>query len=146
MLNQAYQILLVEDDDDHAMLMEMQLARVDSIKGCDRVRDGVEAFAWLASHAKLPDLVLLDLNLPRLGGDRLLEIIRNSEATRDLPVIVITSSRQAMDPQQVGKLAVVDVLVKPVSAEQIAKAIAMIPTPRTESACAELKNEERAVD
>ena len=85
MSNQTHHVLLVEDDDDHAMLMELQLSRVDFIKGLDRVADGVEALEWLASQDEFPDLILLDLNLPRLSGDQFLRIIRDSDDTRDLP-------------------------------------------------------------
>jgi CheY-like chemotaxis protein len=127
MSNQTHHVLLVEDDDDHAMLMELQLSRVDFIKGLDRVADGVEALEWLASQDEFPDLILLDLNLPRLSGDQFLRIIRDSDDTRDLPVVVVTSSNNAHDAEQVRRLAVVDVLVKPVSAQQLGDAIASIP-------------------
>ena len=98
-------ILLVEDNDDDAelTLMAFKAARISN--PILRVRDGVEALDYLfgrESHSgrdldDLPAVVLLDLNLPRLGGLDVLKAIRGAEYTRHLPVVILTSSDEEKD-------------------------------------------------
>jgi two-component system, response regulator len=98
-------ILLVEDNDDDAelTLMAFKAARISN--AFVRVRDGVEALDYLfarnayadRSLQDLPAIVLLDLNLPRLGGLEVLTAIRAAEHTKHLPVVVLTSSDEETD-------------------------------------------------
>jgi len=98
-------ILLVEDNDDDAelTLMAFQAARISN--PILRVRDGVEALDYLFGRDSysgrdlddLPVVVLLDLNLPRLGGLDVLKAVRSAEHTRHLPVVVLTSSDEEKD-------------------------------------------------
>jgi CheY-like chemotaxis protein len=102
-------ILLAEDNDGDVFLVRRALAK----RGLDHelvvTHNGEEAKIWLDAHTaanKLgsrPDLILLDLNLPRIDGGQLLSHIRKSDAFSRTPVIVLTSSdspkdrRMAMD-------------------------------------------------
>lgn len=93
-------ILLVEDNDDDADLTEMAFREASISNPIVRARDGVEALAMLQSAvdtSTLPVVVLLDLNLPRVNGLEVLEKIRAIEATRYLPVVVLTSSDEDRD-------------------------------------------------
>ena len=93
-------ILLVEDNDDDADLTEMAFREASISNPIVRARDGVEALAILQSAvdtSTLPVVVLLDLNLPRVNGLEVLEKIRAIEATRYLPVVVLTSSDEDRD-------------------------------------------------
>jgi len=95
-------ILLVEDNDDDADLTEMAFREANISNPIVRVRDGVEALALLhgvgaEGSAPLPVVVLLDLKLPRVGGIEVLKSIRASEATKHLPVVVLTSSDEDRD-------------------------------------------------
>ncbi|HYQ05161.1 MAG TPA: response regulator [Polyangiaceae bacterium] len=95
-------ILLIEDNDDDADLTEMAFRDANISNPIVRVRDGVEALALLhgngaASPAPLPVVVLLDLKLPKVGGIEVLKSIRASDATRHLPVVVLTSSDEDRD-------------------------------------------------
>jgi two-component system response regulator len=82
-------ILLVEDSPDDEALMVRALSQ-DCMGPLAITRDGTEALAWL--RTALPDLVLLDLNLPGLKGFEVLRQIRASPRTRHLPVVILTSS------------------------------------------------------
>ncbi len=89
-------ILLVEDCDDDAYLMKRALQKNNVNQQVVRVRDGIEAvkalFGWEGLVRLDPSVVLLDLNLPRLGGLEVLKLIRSNDQTRRLPVVIMTSS------------------------------------------------------
>lgn len=97
-------ILLVEDNDDDADLTEMAFREAKISNPIVRVRDGVEALERLHGHVAggttLPVVVLLDLKLPRVSGIDVLKSIRATEATKHLPVVVLTSSDEDQDRLQ----------------------------------------------
>ncbi len=96
------QVLLVEDNPGDAMLLQEAF----QVSGTDCqvtvVRDGEIALAMLrgngaASRASLPDLILLDLNLPKMSGHEVLKELKSRDEWRPIPVIVLTSSRAERD-------------------------------------------------
>jgi two-component system response regulator len=99
------EILLVEDNDDDAELTFRAFRDARVANPMVRARDGVEALDFLFARGKfaeragapLPTLVLLDLNLPRVGGLEVLRQIRAGEATKLLPVVVLSSSDEERD-------------------------------------------------
>lgn len=97
-------ILLVEDNHTDELLT-CRVLRKSLLNDIVVARDGAEALDFLfargayqdRSAADLPNVVLLDLNLPKIGGLDVLREIRANEATRFLPVVILTSSRQEVD-------------------------------------------------
>ena len=93
-------ILLVEDDDGHARLIERNLRRVNLSNPIERVRDGLEALEYLRNEGAFgdrrrfsrPRLLLLDINMPRMDGIEVLERVKADEQLRCLPVIMLTST------------------------------------------------------
>lgn len=125
----AINILLVEDNDDDAALTirALEQARVQNLIWT--VRDGVEALAFLRMeppHEDVPraDLVLLDLNLPRLDGRDVLLRIREDAVLRKLPIIVLTASEQ--EHERLATLAADAFLSKPVDFERVGRALRTI--------------------
>ena len=98
-------ILLVEDDDVDAELASRAFQRAKVKNSLVRVRDGQDALDYLFARGKyvardahdLPVFVLLDLNIPKINGLKVLEAIREDERTRRLPVIILTSSGEERD-------------------------------------------------
>lgn len=95
-------ILLVEDDPDHVDLTRIALQTARVPFGLEVVMDGTEALQFLHheapyEHARLPDLILLDLNLPKLDGREVLRTIKGDPDLRSIPVIVLTTSSDASD-------------------------------------------------
>jgi two-component system response regulator len=91
-------ILLVEDNEDDVDLTLRAFKKASVTAKVEVVRDGVEALEFLfGASASLPDLVLLDLNLPRVDGFEVLRRIRADERTRLLPVVILTSSNEEAD-------------------------------------------------
>ena len=90
-------VLLVEDDPGDVLIAQEALAAGDVVSRLDVVSDGVEAMAFLRNEddyadAARPDLILLDLNLPRMSGHEVLEAVKNDPALRTIPLVVLTPS------------------------------------------------------
>jgi two-component system response regulator len=91
-------ILLVEDNADDVDLTLMALEQEKIANPIEVARDGVEAIARLEDASKpVPMLVLLDLKLPRVSGLEVLKQLRANERTHNVPVVVLTSSREHTD-------------------------------------------------
>jgi CheY-like chemotaxis protein len=94
--------LLVEDDDDHAELIQMTFAESRIGNTFDRVSDGEEALAYLRREGAYadkpqPDVVLLDLKLPKVDGHEVLAQIKSDESLRRISVVVLTTSQSEAD-------------------------------------------------
>lgn len=95
-------ILLVEDDDDDVRLITKTLKSDPFQSTLHRVRDGVEAMQYLRCErpfldAIWPDLVLLDLNMPRMDGREVLKECGQDENLKSIPIVVFTSSNDERD-------------------------------------------------
>lgn len=91
-------VLLVEDDPFDERLALRAFASSSTMARIDVARDGMEAIDYLKKVANnCPDLVLLDLKLPKLHGQEVLEWIRANESTRLVPVICFSSSAERRD-------------------------------------------------
>lgn len=117
-------ILLVEDDPDHVELAMMALERHAVGNNVIVARDGAEALDILFDGRlqKLPELILLDLKLPKIGGLEVLRRIRQEESTRFLPVVVLTSSDEESDLVRSYELGVNSYIHKPVDFDQFSEA------------------------
>lgn len=97
--------MLVEDNPDDRVLTERALQRSKIAKSIVVARDGAEALDYLfglgsfsgRDTRSLPQLVLLDLKLPKVDGLKVLDSIRGDERTRHIPVVVLTSSDEEKD-------------------------------------------------
>jgi two-component system, response regulator len=115
----ALRVLLVEDDEDHAFLIRRALADLDDATvAVELVVNGEQAMAYLErgrfDDQALPQLVLLDLKIPRLDGFEVLRRIRADSSTRTLPVVVLTSSERDDDREQALRLGATWYVCKPI--------------------------------
>ena len=112
-------ILLVEDNPDDVDLTLRAFRRSRVANDVVVARDGVEAMERLLSQTQpRPALILLDLKLPRVDGFELLRWIREDEALRVLPVVILTSSKEERDIVQSYTLGANSYIVKPVDFEK----------------------------
>ena len=119
----AKQILLVEDDPDHELLTIRALKKANIANIVRVARDGEEALTMLlAADAVLPQVVLLDLKLPKLDGLEVLRQIRANAVTRLLPIVVLTSSDEERDVIRSYELGVNSYIRKPVNFADFAEA------------------------
>lgn len=116
-------ILLVEDNPDDEALTLRALARAKVPADIEVVRDGAAALARLASTPRLPDLVLLDLKLPKLSGVDVIRAVRADPRTRLLPVVVLTSSDEDEDVLSSYRAGANSYVRKPVQFDAFASAV-----------------------
>jgi CheY-like chemotaxis protein len=95
--SQPISVLLVEDDPGDVVLIEEAFEHNKVRNTLTIVGDGVEAMEHLRSEADRPDLVLLDLNLPRKDGREVLAEIKGDPELRSIPVVVLTTSKAEED-------------------------------------------------
>jgi len=119
-------ILLVEDNPDDEALTLRAFRKNNITNDIVVVRDGVEAVDYLTRAQTdtrlIPQVVLLDLKLPRMDGMEVLRHIRGSEHTRTLPVVVLTSSREEQDLVESYRLGCNSYVRKPVNFDQFMEA------------------------
>jgi DNA-binding response OmpR family regulator len=116
-------ILLVEDDPDHELLTIRALKKSNIANDIHVARDGAEAIDILfGDHAIKPQVVLLDLKLPKVEGLEVLRRIRETKETRMLPVVVLTSSDEERDVVRSYQLGVNSYIRKPVNFNDFAEA------------------------
>lgn len=120
--------LLVEDDPSHAELVRIAMEENAVANTMDHVEDGVEAVKYLnleepyaASHR--PDVVLLDIRLPRMDGHELLEYMKTSEQFATIPVVMLTTSDADSDRARAYKHNANSYVTKPVDFDQFRKMV-----------------------
>jgi two-component system, response regulator len=122
----AKKILLVEDNPSDVDLTRRALAKHHIANELVVVEDGQEAIDRLREivpDGDLPALVLLDLKLPKIGGIEVLKRIRESERTRRIPVVILTTSKEEQDVAESYDRGANSVIRKPVDFEQFAEAV-----------------------
>lgn len=124
-------ILLVEDNPDDVTLTLRALKKNNLLNEVVVARDGVEALDFLFCEGSynnrvpehLPELILLDLKLPKVDGLEVLKRIRANERTKLLPVVILTSSNEQSDIISGYELGVNSYIRKPVDFEQFIEAV-----------------------
>lgn len=106
--NKKYKILLVEDDD---ALANVYVTRLDA-EGFETKRVGNGEDALAAAQGFHPDLILLDVMMPKVSGFDVLDILRNTPQTANIKVIMLTALSQDSDRQRAESLGADDYLVK----------------------------------
>ena len=131
MNGRAIEILLVEDNLGDARLTQEALREARVSNRMSHVRDGVEAMAFLRregafTRAPRPDLILLDLNLPRKDGREVLAEIKGDDRFRRIPVVVLTVSQADEDILRAYNLNANCYIAKPVDLDQFIKVVRSI--------------------
>lgn len=130
---QPIEILLVEDSPTDALLAREALDYSRMVNKLHLATDGVQALAFLRHEGKFkdsprPNLILLDLNLPRKDGREVLAEIKTDEDLKRIPVVVLTTSRSEADVSNAYGLHANCYVVKPVDFEKFAEVVKNIET------------------
>jgi CheY-like chemotaxis protein len=124
-------VLLVEDDPGDVLIAREALRASDVESRLSVVNDGVEALAYLRNKgsyrdAPRPDLILLDLNLPRKSGHEVLAEVKADLSLRTIPVVVLTTSRSAEDVTRSYQLHANVYVTKPVDFDDFTEVVKQI--------------------
>ena len=122
------EILLVEDNEDDVILTTEAFKRGKVRNNIHVTKDGVEALAFLRREGKYaaaprPDIILLDLNLPRMDGHELLKIVKSDPLLASIPVIILTTSKSEEDVIKTYEHHSNCFISKPVTMEDFEKVI-----------------------
>jgi CheY-like chemotaxis protein len=131
MKDSDYTILLVEDEENDAFLLKRAFKKNNILNPVQWVRDGVEAVAYLSGkdayadrqRYPAPEVILLDLKMPRMGGLELLAWIRDHPETRVIPTIIMTSSREDVDIEKAYHLGANTYMIKPSDFDTLAQMV-----------------------
>jgi CheY-like chemotaxis protein len=128
---QSVEVLLVEDDPVDAELTMRALRKNKLANSVTWVKDGVEALDFVFCRGAYeqrqnynPKLILLDLKLPKVDGIEVLRQLKSHEATKTVPVVMLTSSAEESDVVKSYKLGVNSYIVKPVDFERFSETVA----------------------
>ena len=126
-------ILLVEDDAGHALLIEKNLRRGGIANKIITLDNGQKAVDYLfkagdysGDDHPAPPLILLDLNLPVLDGYQVLKIIKNDDRTKQIPVVILTTTDNSQEVSRCYELGCNVYVTKPVEYDKFSDAIRML--------------------
>ena len=129
-LGQSVSIILIEDDDGHATLIQRNLRRAGLTNGFIRLSDGQEAIdyffgedARFARDAPVAPVILLDLKMPRIDGLEVLRRLKTDPRTASLPVIMVTTTDDPREIERCYELGCNVYVTKPVESEAFIEAV-----------------------
>jgi two-component system response regulator len=129
-------VLVVDDNADHAELSALTLSHHRLVRRVVRAADGLEAYHYLFRTGPFvgrpendnPDLVLLDLKLPRLDGFELMQLVRAAPAFIGLPIVVVSSSDELADVERALRCGANSFVRKPINYSVFANYLDLIAT------------------
>ncbi|MBP8952199.1 MAG: response regulator [Armatimonadetes bacterium] len=128
----AHRILVVDDSDEMQDLYQAVL----QVQGYEIVqaRDGMEGIAAL-HEGPLPDLVVLDISMPKLSGWDVLRVVRDTAEWQDIPILVISALGQPVNVQRGWSLGAASYLYKPVAVDELVLMVNRLVSLRTQAEC-----------
>lgn len=121
-----YRILLVEDNPADVQLTMEAFKECKSSVQLEAMPDAIQALAFLKTSETLPDLILLDLNLPGWDGKKLLREIKSAEKLKRIPIIILTTSNNYQDVKDSYDLQANCYIVKPIDIDHFFEVVKRI--------------------
>ncbi len=129
-MNPDTTILIAEDDDGHAALIEKNLRRAGMEKPCHRLRDGQEALEYFLGSDNIEQgktahryLLILDINLPRVNGIEVLRRMKEHEVLKRIPILMLSTTDNPQEVEACHSIGCNFYLTKPTQPEAFAQAI-----------------------
>ena len=127
-------VLLIEDKKSDAELTIRALKKNNSITNLLHLKDGEEALDFIFAKGKyvdrnveyVPKVILLDLKMPKVDGIQVLQKIKTDARTKNIPVVILSSSKEDTDIEKCYELGVNSYVVKPVRFEEFTKTISQL--------------------
>jgi len=111
-------ILLIEDDTIEVMKFKRAIAKLEMQHELMEAKNGEEALALLEDRSVLPDIIFLDLNMPRINGLEFLKLLKENEVLRFLPTIILTTSNNRKDVLASYSIGVAGYIIKPLKYDE----------------------------
>jgi CheY-like chemotaxis protein len=126
-MTKALSFLLVDDDTDDTSLFKEVLEEVNPSIIFNWAEDGQQALQFLKNQkSELPDVIFLDLNMPRMGGKECLAEIKNDEKLHKIPVIMYTTSSQSKDIEETIQKGAICFITKPTNMKELKNILSSI--------------------
>lgn len=119
-------ILFIEDDVIETMKLHRTLAKLGLKHEITEAKNGEEALKVLNSGSGLPDIIFLDLNMPRMSGIEFLKILKGHDSFRYLPTVVLTTSQNRADLLECYKIGIAGYVLKPLKYEDYAEKLSKV--------------------
>lgn len=119
-MSKVKKIFVVDDDNDDINLFKEVLQDIDPAIECAVAEDGREALDFLTQNENdLPDLIFLDLNMPRMDGKECLRRLKADEGLQHIPVLIYTTSSQSKDIEETMMSGAVCFITKPTNVREL---------------------------
>ena len=112
-MKQQLNVLLIEDNLIEVMKMKRTISFLELEHILSVAKDGEEGLQALEDKSKLPDLILLDLNMPKVSGIEFLSILKKNDTIKHIPVVILTTSDNQKDLEECYRLGVSGYVLKP---------------------------------
>lgn len=122
----ALNVLLVEDDEVDIVNFQRALKKNNITYRLQISRNGVEALELLSTNSEPPQIIILDINMPKMGGIELLRSIRQTDRLKRTIALVLTTSNEENDKIAAYELNVAGYFIKPLSFEEFTASLAII--------------------
>lgn len=110
-------ILFIEDDVVETMKMNRTVNNLETSYNIQEAKNGEQALSLLKIKDKLPDIILLDLNMPKINGLEFLKILKDDETLKYIPTIILTTSSNRKDVLECYKIGIAGYILKPLKYE-----------------------------
>ncbi len=116
-MNRKLKILLIEDDLIEVMKLNRTISSLDLPHQIVEAKNGEEALEIMNKKENLPDIIFLDLNMPKMNGIEFLTILKNDETLKYVPTIILTTSSNQKDMLDCYKIGIAGYIIKPLKYE-----------------------------
>lgn len=132
-MTKEIKILLIEDDADDIELLEEALRSNNISFTLNSIMEGDQVSPYLAAHKDVPDVIVLDFNLPKLHGREILAIIKNAASYKHVPLVVLSTSASQDDVLFAKEMGANHYITKPVSINEFNNAVRIIAETATQA-------------
>jgi len=116
-MKKALEILLVEDDIDDVDLLKEALLENNVEYQMEVIMEGDKVFKYLETVKSLPEIIVMDLNLPKTGGKEILQEIKANYTLTQIPIVILTTSSSREDIEYCNKMGISKFITKPATLE-----------------------------
>jgi CheY-like chemotaxis protein len=124
-------ILVVDDDNDDVFLFREAVKKINKDYHCLTASNGEEALEVLETASIIPDIIFMDINMPRMNGKECLKHLKNNPQFSAIPITIYSTSNREHEIEEIYKLGAVDFFTKPIRFNNLVETIANILATKT---------------